>query len=319
MKRTTMNEFILTNDNADGIDRRGFLKCMAWAGTGVLWTMSGGLLSSKILGATADAAAGDFSFVQISDSHIGFNKDANKDVIGTLQKAIAKINSLPKPPDFILHTGDLSHLSEAEEFDALEQNLKQIKTGHIFYVPGEHDVLSDNGAQYRERFGKNTLGSGWYSFDKNGVHFIGLVNVVNTHEGGLGVLGTEQLDWLKKDLAPLAASTPIVVFAHIPLWAVYPQWGWGTDDAEQALGFLRRFGSVSVLNGHIHQVVKKVEGNITFHTAMSTAFPQPAPGTAPKPGPMKVEAGRLSSVLGITDVNYVEGKHTLAVVDSTLA
>ena len=319
MERTTMNEFILTNDNVDGIDRRGFLKCMAWAGTGVLWTVSGGLLSSKILGATADTAAGDFSFVQISDSHIGFNKDANKDVIGTLQKAIAKINSLPKPPDFILHTGDLSHLSEAEEFDALEQNLKQIKTSHIFYVPGEHDVLSDNGAQYRERFGKNTLGSGWYSFDKSGVHFIGLVNVVNTHEGGLGVLGTEQLDWLKKDLAPLAASTPIVVFAHIPLWAVYPQWGWGTDDAEQALGFLRRFGSVSVLNGHIHQVVKKVEGNITFHTAMSTAFPQPAPGTAPKPGPMKVEAGRLSSVLGITDVNYVEGKHTLAVVDSTLA
>ena len=319
MKRTTMNEFILTNDNADGIDRRGFLKCMAWAGTGVLWTMSGGLLSSKILGATADTAAGDFSFVQISDSHIGFNKDANKDVIGTLQKAIAKINSLPKPPDFILHTGDLSHLSEAEEFDALEQNLKQIKTSRIFYVPGEHDVLSDNGAQYRERFGKNALGSGWYSFDKNGVHFVGLVNVVNTHEGGLGVLGAEQLDWLKKDLAPLAASTPIVVFAHIPLWAVYPQWGWGTDDAEQALGFLRRFGSVSVLNGHIHQVVKKVEGNITFHTAMSTAFPQPAPGTAPKPGPMKVEAGRLSSVLGITDVNYVEGKHTLAVVDSTLA
>jgi Icc protein len=319
MERTTMNEFILTNDNADGIDRRGFLKCMAWAGTGVLWTVSGGLLSSKILGATADTAAGDFSFVQISDSHIGFNKDANKDVIGTLQKAIAKINSLSRPPDFILHTGDLSHLSEAEEFDALEQNLKQIKTGQIFYVPGEHDVLSDNGAQYRERFGKNTLGSGWYSFDKNGVHFIGLVNVVNTHEGGLGVLGTEQLDWLKKDLAPLADSTPIVVFAHIPLWAVYPQWGWGTDDAEQALGFLRRFGSVSVLNGHIHQVVKKVEGNITFHTAMSTAFPQPAPGTAPKPGPMKVEAGRLSSVLGITDVNYVEGKHTLAVVDSTLA
>ena len=314
-----MNEYILHDDNHDGIDRRGFLKCMAWAGTGVLWTMSGGLLTSKILGATADVAGGDFTFVQISDSHIGFNKDANKDVIGTLQKAIAKINALPRPPDFILHTGDLSHLSEAEEFDALEQNLKQIKTGKIFYVPGEHDVLSDNGALYRERFGKNTLGSGWFSFDKNGVHFIGLVNVVNTREGGLGVLGAEQLDWLKSDLAPLPASTPIVVFAHIPLWAVYPQWGWGTDDAEQALGFLRRFGSVTVLNGHIHQIVKKVEGNITFHTAMSTAFPQPAPGTAPKPGPLKVEAGRLSSVLGITDVNYVEGKHSLAVVDSTLA
>jgi 3',5'-cyclic AMP phosphodiesterase CpdA len=314
-----MNDYILHDDNPDGIDRRGFLKCMAWAGTGMLWTMSGGLLTSKILGATAEAAGGDFTFVQISDSHIGFNKDANKDVIGTLQKAIAKINALPKPPDFILHTGDLSHLSEAEEFDALEQNLKQIRTGHIFYVPGEHDVLSDNGAMYRERFGKNTLGAGWYSFDKNGVHFIGLVNVVNTREGGLGVLGAEQLEWLKKDLAPLSSSTPIVVFAHIPLWAVYPQWGWGTDDAEQALGFLRRFGSVTVLNGHIHQVVKKVEGNITFHTAMSTAFPQPDPGTAPKPGPLKVEAARLTSVLGLTDVNYVEGNHTLAVVDNTLA
>jgi 3',5'-cyclic-AMP phosphodiesterase len=314
-----MNEYILDDHNHDGVDRRGFLKCMAWAGSGMLWTVSGGLLTSKILAATADAAGADFTFVQISDSHIGFNKDANKDVIGTLQKAIAKINALPKPPDFILHTGDLSHLSEAEEFDALEQNLKQIKAGKIFYVPGEHDVLSDNGALYRERFGKNTLGSGWFSFDKNGVHFIGLVNVVNTREGGLGVLGAEQLDWLKNDLAPLPASTPIVVFAHIPLWAVYPQWGWGTDDAEQALGFLRRFGSVTVLNGHIHQIVKKVEGNITFHTAMSTAFPQPAPGTAPKPGPLKVEAGRLSSVLGITDVNYVEGKHSLAVVDSTLA
>ena len=315
----TDHNHILTNDNPDGIDRRGFLKCMAWAGTGVLWSVSGGLLSSRVLeAATADGAA-DFSFVQISDSHIGFNKEANKDVIGTLQRAIAKINALPVRPDFILHTGDLSHLSEAEEFDALEQNLKSIKTGGIFYVPGEHDVLSDNGVLYRERFGKNTLGEGWYSFDRKGVHFVGLVNVVNIREGGLGVLGAEQLEWLKNDLAPLASSTPIVVFAHIPLWAVYPQWGWGTDDAEQALGFLRRFGSVSVLNGHIHQTVRKVEGNITFHTAMSTAFPQPAPGTAPKAGPMKVEAGRLSSVLGITQVNYVEGNHSLAVVDSSLA
>lgn len=158
-----------------------------------------------------------------------------------------------------------------------------------------------------------------YSFDKKGVHFVGVNNVLNIREGGLGVIGAEQLEWLKKDLEPLSSSTPIVVFAHIPLWAVYPQWGWGTDDAEQALGFLRRFGSVTVLNGHIHQIVKKVEGNITFHTAMSTAFPQPAPGAAPKPGPMKVEAERLSSLLGVTDVNFIEGNHTLAVVDSTLA
>jgi 3',5'-cyclic AMP phosphodiesterase CpdA len=307
------------NDNHDGIDRRGFLKCMAWAGTGVLWSVTGGVLTSKILGATPDAPGVDFTFAQISDSHIGFNKEANKDVIGTLQKAIAKINALPRRPDFILHTGDLSHLSEAEEFDALEQNLKAIKTNGIFYVPGEHDVISDNGALYRERFARKTIGDGWFSFDRKGVHFVGLVNVVNIREGGLGLLGPEQLSWLKKDLEPLSASTPVVVFAHIPLWAVYPQWGWGTDDAEQALGYLRRFGSVTVLNGHIHQALKKVEGNITFHTAMSTAFPQPAPGTAAKPGPMKVEAERLTSVLGITDVNYIEGKDTLAIVDGTLA
>jgi len=313
------NDYILHNDNPDGIDRRGFLKCMAWAGTGVLWTAAGGMLTSRILGATAELGGADFTFAQISDSHIGFNKDANKDVIGTLQKAIAKINALPTPPDFVLHTGDLSHLSEAEEFDALEQNLKDLKTGQIFYVPGEHDVISDNGAMYRERFGRNSIGAGWYSFDKKGVHFIGLVNVVNIREGGLGILGPDQLEWLKKDLASLSSSTPIVVFAHIPLWAVYPQWGWGTDDAEQALALLRRFGSVTVLNGHIHQTVRKVEGNITFHTAMSTAFPQPAPGAAPKPGPMKVEAERLSAVLGITDVHYVEHNHSLAIVDGTLA
>lgn len=310
---------ILENENADGIDRRGFLKCMAWAGTGMLWTVSGGMLTSKILGATADVAGADFTFVQISDSHIGFNKDANKDVIGTLQKAIGRINALPNRPDFILHTGDLSHLSEAGEFDALEQNLKSIKTEEFFYVPGEHDVISDNGARYRERFGKKTLGGGWYSFDKKGVHFIGLVNVLNIREGGLGNIGAEQLEWLKKDLEALSSSTPVVVFAHVPLWAVYPQWGWGTEDAEQALVFLRRFGSVTVLNGHIHQTVRKIEGNITFHTAMSTAFPQPAPGTAAKAGPMVVPADKLSSVLGITDVKYVEGNQTLAVIDNTLA
>jgi 3',5'-cyclic AMP phosphodiesterase CpdA len=312
-------DIILHNDNPDGIDRRGFLKCMAWAGTGVLWTVSGGLLTSKVLGATGEEGGADFTFAQISDSHIGFNKEANKDVIGTLHRAIAKINGLAKAPDFVLHTGDLTHLSEAEEFDALEQNLKMIRTGGIFYVPGEHDVISDNGALYRERFAKKSLGTGWYSFDHKGVHFVGLVNVVETHEGGLGVLGQAQLEWLQKDLAPLPASTPVVVFAHIPLWAVYPQWGWGTDDAERALSFLRRFGSVTVLNGHIHQTVRKVEGNITFHTAMSTAFPLPTPGTASKPTPLKVESARLSLVLGITNVNYVEGNHTLAVVDRALA
>jgi 3',5'-cyclic AMP phosphodiesterase CpdA len=235
-----------------------------------------------------------------------------------LTEAVAKINALPTPPDFLLHTGDLTHLSEAEEFDTLEQVLKGCKARQVFYVPGEHDVLNDNGRQYLERFGKNTRGKGWFSFDHKGTHFIGLNNVMNIREGGLGQLGDEQLEWMEDNLKAVSSSTPIVVFAHVPLWMVYPQWGWGTDDGGRALGYLKRFGSVTVLNGHIHQALKKVEGNATFHTGMSTAFPQPAPGAAPKPGPMKVEAGKLRSVLGITDVNYAGGHHSLAIVDDRL-
>ncbi len=193
-----------------------------------------------------------------------------------------------------------------------------MRTDRIFFVPGEHDVLNDNGEQYRARYGKGTLGDGWQSFDHKGVHLIGLVNVMNLKAGGLGSLGAEQLEWLQQDVKQLKHSTPIVVFAHIPLWSVYPQWGWGTDDSEQALALLKKFGSVSVLNGHIHQVMQKVEGNVTFHTAMSTAFPQPAPGQAASPGPMKVPAERLRSVLGVSDVNFVRGKHTLAIIDSSL-
>jgi Icc protein len=315
------------NDH-DGIDRRGFLECMAWAGTGVLWMMSGGVLKSYGMSNMIDKTTGklksglvmpksDFSFVQISDSHIGFNKPANADVLGTLNATIAKINNMQSAPSFVLHTGDLSHLAQAEEFDTLEQALKSVKTEKIFYVPGEHD-MTDNGKLYLERYGKGTQGDGWYSFDSHGVHFIGLVNVTNHVDGGLGYIGPEQLKWLENDLKPLSNSTPVVVFAHIPLWAIYPQWGWGTEDSAQVLNLLKRFGSVSVLNGHIHQTIQKVEGNITFHTANSTAFPQPAPGTAPGPGPMKVPAEKLRSYLGLTSVNYVEHNSTLAITDMPL-
>jgi len=318
-----MSDFIIDDHSDDGIDRRGFLKCMAWAGTGAFFVLKGGVLKSfafsQMAHQDAKALKGELSFVQISDSHIGFNKPANPDVVGTLQAAIAKINALPTPPAFVLHTGDLSQLSKATEFDTLEQALKGIKTSRIFYVPGEHDVLNDNGQQYRERFGKGTQGDGWYSFDHHGAHFIGLVNVMNLKAGGLGSLGNEQLEWLEKDVKHLKSSTPVIVFAHIPLWSVYPEWGWGTDDSAQALGYLKRFGSVTVLNGHIHQTMQKVEGNVTFHTAMSTAFPQAAPGApGAGPGPMKVPAEKLSSVLGITDVNYIRGRHSLAIIDSTL-
>lgn len=306
--------------SSDGVDRRGFLKCMAWAGAGVIWTVSGGVLSSRALGGEPDGgAAGDFTFAQISDSHIGFSKAINKDVAGTLQLAIDRINAMPVRSDLLIHTGDLTHLSKPAEFEAVRQIVKGANVGESFYVPGEHDFFTDDGKAYLERYGKNTRGLGWHSFDHKGVHFIGLVNVANLKPGGLGVLGNEQLDWLKKDVEPLGSSTPIVVYAHVPLWAVFPKWGWGTQDSEQALSLLKRFGSVTVLNGHIHQVLQKTEGNVTFHTACSTAFPQPAPGAADSPGPMKnVAAEKLRSMLGLTSVNYKPTNASLAIVDSTL-
>ncbi|MGH9709560.1 MAG: metallophosphoesterase family protein [Candidatus Acidiferrales bacterium] len=315
-------KLITENLNADGVDRRGFLKCMAWAGIGAYCVLSGGVLKSYALGDSMlggmHKMKGELAFVQISDSHIGFNKAANPDVVGTLRQAIAKINALPTPPAFVLHTGDLSQLSKPDQFDNLDQALKEVHTEKIFYVPGEHDVLDDDGKAYRDRYAKSAMGDGWYSFDNGGAHFIGLVNVMNLKAGGLGNLGHEQLEWLQKDVKHLKSSTPVVVFAHIPLWSVYPQWGWGTSDSEQALGYLKRFGSVTVLNGHIHQTMKKVEGNVTFHTAMSTAFPQVAPGEGPGPGPIKVPAEKLRSVLGVTDVNFIRGRHMLGITDSTL-
>jgi len=317
-----MTDSILPDHDDDGVDRRGFLKCMAWAGTGMLWAVNSGVLSSvslRSLGGLGPAALkGELFFAQISDSHIGFSKEANPDVTATLQVAVERVNALPHRPAFVLHTGDISQLSKPSEFDTADQVIKGIKTERVFYVPGEHDVLTDNGKGYLERYGKGSKGEGWHSFDYKGAHFIGLVNVLNLKAGGLGNLGHEQLDWLKKDVRGLSSSTPIVVFAHIPLWTVYPDWGWGTDDSEQALGLLKRFGSISVLNGHIHQVLQKVEGNVRFHTAMSTAFPQPAPGAAPSPGPMKVPADRLRKVLGITSLEFLRGHEALAVADSPL-
>jgi 3',5'-cyclic-AMP phosphodiesterase len=312
--------------SGDGIDRRNFLQCMAWAGTGLVWSLVAGVPTSKLLADTASSTPGkkktvaDFSFVQISDSHIGFNKAANQNVTGTLQKAIDKINAVPagmKQPEFMIHTGDITQSSKAAEFDTAAQVIKSAKAGEVFYVPGEHDFSLDDGALYMQRYGKGTQGTGWYSHDYKGVHFVGLNNCVQVD--AMGNLGADQLAWLKNDLGAQSASTPVVVFAHIPLWMVYEKWGWGTQDGATALGYLKRFGSVTVLNGHIHQVVQKVEGNVSFHTAMSTAFPQPAPGAAPGPGPMAVPAGKLQSVLGVTDVKVVRGHNHLAVVDSSLA
>jgi len=312
-----------SSEASDGIDRRNFLSCMAWAGTGLLWTMAGGVPTSKLFAATGGIAGekmskggSGFSFVQISDSHIGFNKPANQDVTATLKIALDKINALQAPPELLLHTGDITHSSKPAEFDTAKELIKTARVGETFYVPGEHDIATDDGAMYHERFGAGSQGRGWYSFTHKGVHFVGLNNCQQID--AMGKMGDDQLGWLKADLASHSPSTPIVIFAHIPLWMVYPEWGWGTPDGAEALTYLKRFGSVTVLNGHIHQVVQKVEGNVAFHTATSTAFPQPAPGSAPHAGPMVVPAGKLKSVLGITKVQYIAKQSHLAIVDSSL-
>ena len=297
---------------------------MTWAGTGVLWAVSGGVAASVSLDqalAAGKRAGGvkPFTFLQVSDSHIGFNKPPNPDAHATYREAVAKIKAMPVKPDFIIHTGDVSQLSRDSEFDDADQILGE--TGlTAFHVPGEHDMLDDGqGKAFLDRYGKDTKGDGWYSFDHSGVHFVGLITVKDLKAGGMGHLGDAQLAWLKDDLAAHASSQPIVVFTHVPLWTVYADWGWGTEDGGKALALLQRFGSVTVLNGHIHQVLQKVEGNVSFHTARSTAFPQPAPGTAPSPGPLKVAADQLRPSLGIRTVKVVHGDGPLALVDTTLA
>jgi 3',5'-cyclic AMP phosphodiesterase CpdA len=296
---------------------------MAWVGTGLVWGVSGGVASSRPLTrADAPAPKPTFTFVQISDSHLGFAREPNKDVAGTLKQTVAKINALPEQPAFLIHTGDLTHLAKPAEFDDCAEVLKGAKVGGLGCVPGEHDFDGDGNKEYLGRYGKNAQGLGWYSFTHKGVHFVALVNVANAKsgsgDGGLGVIGNDQLEWLKKDLAGLKDSTPVVVYAHVPLWMVYEKWGWGTKDAAQALELLKRFGSVTVLNGHIHQAMQKVEGKVTFHTARSTAFPQSEPGKG-TPGPVRnLAADKLKGVLGLSTVSYVENQGSLAIVDSTL-
>ena len=298
-------------------NRRGFLKCMTWAGSAMLWTVAGGIPRSRIIG-QAEAAETGFTFAQVSDSHLGFDKPVNANVTGTFQEALNHVTGMSDKPAFIIHTGDITHLSKPEQFDTGAQLLKATNL-QIYTVPGEHDILEEDRKSYLNRYGKGTHGDGWYSFNAHGIHFIGLVNVVNLQGAGLGDLGKPQLEWLEKDVKSLSSSTPIVVMAHVPLWIVYQDWGWGTSDGAQALTYLKRFGSVTVLNGHIHQVMQKIEGHVAFHTARSTAFPQGVPGVAKAPGPMAVPPGELKNYLGTAKVTLVTAKQPLAIVDTPLA
>jgi len=303
--------------------RRNALRCLAYGGAGTLFVLSGGVLTPFDLANAAASGsprpAGRPLFVQISDTHVGFSKEANPDVTITLNRTIDLLNGLSEQPDLLIHTGDITHLSRPEEFDLAQQLLGRLRVSELHTVPGEHDITDPGLSEYFGRFGKASDNKGYYSFDHAGVHFIALINVLEFKPGGLGSLGAEQLAWVAEDLRSRSASTPIVVFAHMPLWTIYEPWGWGTGDAEQLLPLLRRFGSVTVLNGHIHQVVQRVEGNMTFHTARSTAYPQPLPGIGPGPGPLKVPPEELAQLLGITSVSVQRHPRTLQLVDATLA
>ena len=300
--------------------RRHLLKCSAWAGTGVAWAMAGGVPRAFALDAHGKAKGVDrFLFVQISDTHIGFDKAANPDPLKTLTEAKGKIMALSTAPKLIIHTGDISHLSRADEFDTADQMLRDLPAP-VRFVPGEHDTLDEGGGKlYLDRYGKGTKGNGWYSYDLDGVHFIALVNVFDFKPNQEATLGADQLAWLKDDLRAVSKSTPIVVYTHIPLWDIYAPWGWGTSDAELAIAMLRPYGSVTVLNGHIHQIMQKVEGNITFHTARGTAYPQPAPGTAPTPGPLVVAPEALRNYLGVSSILVTPGASALAIHDTALS
>ena len=304
--------------------RRKALKCLAFGGAGTLFTLAGGVFAPIDLAvAAADrkaaASLGKPLFVQISDTHIGFNKEANPDVGATLSRSIDLVNGFAEQPALILHTGDITHLSKPAEFDTAQQLLSRLRVTEVHTVPGEHDTTDPTVTEYFNRFGKASGNKGYYSFDHAGVHFIALINVLQFKPGGLGTLGPEQLAWVAQDLKGRSASTPIVVFAHMPLWTIYAPWGWGTEDAPQLMEQLRRFGSVTVLNGHIHQIVQKVEGNVTFHTARSTAYPQPVAGQGAGPAPLKVPTEQLPDMLGVTSVALVQHPRSLRLNDTTIA
>ena len=220
----------------------------------------------------------------------------------------------------MIHTGDITPSLEGRRSSTTPSRSSRRPSSTCIYVPGEHDIIDeDSGKLYRERYGRGTKGAGWYSASTpTACTSSASSTCIDLKAGGLGNLGAEQLEWLENDVKGRSVEHPIVVFAHIPLWTVYPEWGWGTEDGARALAYLKRFGSVTVLNGHIHQVMQKVEGNVTFHTARSTAFPQPAPGTAPSPGPLKVEDAKLRSLLGVTSINFKPGEQRLAIIDTPL-
>ena len=305
----------MSDESGPDQGRRHALECMLWAGSGLLWSVAGGVPRASLIGA-AQAQPAAFTFAHISDTHLGFNITPNPEPAKTLQQSLDLVKGFR--PSLMLHTGDVTHLSRPGQFDLAAQMIGA--TGiETHYAPGEHDVVDEGGKAFFERFPQGARTGGFTSFDAGGVHFVGLNNVQDLQPGKMGMLGAQQLHMLEQDLKVRSASTPIVVFAHIPLWVVYQAWGWGTEEAPQVLAMLARFGSVTELNGHIHQTMQKVEGHVAFHTGMSTAFPQPAPGSRPAPGPMRdVPADQVKRMLGVNRVTLVRAGAPLGVVTTPL-
>lgn len=275
------------------MQRRDFL-ALAAAG--------GGAVFSSALPGCADMAtgsgAGDFYFVQLSDTHWGYVGDANPDALVTLPKAIASVNALSDPPDFIVFTGDLTHTTDdpaerRKRLAGFKRLTDELKVRQIRFMPGEHDAALDRGAAYQEFFGPMH-----YTFDHKGVHFIVLDNV---SEPGSRI-GDAQLDWLKTDLAARDKNLPIVVFTHRPLFDLAPRWDWATRDGAQAVELLMPFDNVTVFYGHIHQENHRMTGHIAHHSAKSLIFALPAPGSQEQRTPLPWNSSSPYTGLGFREV-----------------
>ena len=301
------------------LDRRSFLTIAgASLGVGALFRVmpaSGTPIAydmADALRARNGEAPGGFSFVQISDTHVGFEGPPNPLGTKAFERAVEVVNALPHEPDLVLFTGDLTHDSEApgvpaQRMKRFKEIAGRLKAKNVKYVPGEHDSGLDGGVLY-----KNVFGDSHYSFDHKGIHFVALDNVSQ----GKPVVGPEQIAWLKKDVSRFSKTTPIVVFTHRPLFDLAPEWEWFTGDGDDVMGVLEPFDEVTVLYGHIHRKHDQVIGRARHHAARSLifAFPDPSLGVDRKPvafdkekpfanlGVREVRTGSKSAPLDVNDI-----------------
>jgi predicted phosphodiesterase len=276
------------------VDRRQFLKLAGLGGVAFASSLARGADGAPGYGSAAD----EFFFVQLSDTHIGFQGAPNPDALGTLPKAIAAVNALPTQPDFIVFTGDLTHTTDdpkerRRRLALFRDMVGELKNRNIRFMPGEHDGSLDQSEAFKEFFGPTH-----YTFDHKGVHFIALDNVSDPR----AMLGDEQLDWLKQDLDRQDRNARIVVLTHRPLFPLYPQWDWATRDGDKAIALLMPYRNVTVFYGHIHQEHHYKTAHIEHHAAKSLIFPLPAPGSQPKRVPLMWDAAQPYRGLGFREI-----------------